>query len=250
MGGHSFFSVDTGRGSGGTSGEYCFGDFAVLYRTDAVAEPLREALARSGMPYLNLSHEPLTLLAAGRALVAALQTNTGAELSLAASMDAAFAALGPAATTPALAALRTLLCTMAGDAATTRPQLADVIATATAGDAMPQADRISLLTIHAAKGLEFGVVFIIGCEDGLLPLRFGGTEVDLDEERRILFVGASRARERLILTHAQKRLWRGAVRDTTRSPFLDDIEERLTEAGRSTLPARRGSRDDGQLTLF
>ena len=64
----------------------------------------------------------------------------------------------------------------------------------------PRADRISLLTLHAAKGLEFPVVFIAGCDDGLLPLRsWRGAEVDYAEERRLLFVGMTRATTRLTL---------------------------------------------------
>src|SRR5207237_5694215 len=66
----------------------------------------------------------------------------------------------------------------------------------------PRADRVSLLTLHASKGLEFAVVFIVGCEDGLLPLRFGSDDpgAQLDEERRLFFVAMTRARERLFLS--------------------------------------------------
>ena len=74
----------------------------------------------------------------------------------------------------------------------------------------PRADRISLLTLHAAKGLEFPVVFIVGCEDGLLPLAWGQrSQQDLDEERRLFYVGMTRAKTRLYLCHAHHRLWRG-----------------------------------------
>src|SRR2546421_3236152 len=60
----------------------------------------------------------------------------------------------------------------------------------------PRADRIALLTLHAAKGLEFPVVFLVGCEDGLLPLTYGDpTDDDLAEERRPFFVGLTRARQ-------------------------------------------------------
>jgi len=101
----------------------------------------------------------------------------------------------------------------------------------------PRADRVSLLTLHASKGLEFPVVFLTGCEDGLLPLRFGGKEdaATLSEERRLFFVGMTRARERLLLTHAKKRLWRGQLRQQPLSPFVTAIEQELLE--RSQLPA-------------
>ena len=86
----------------------------------------------------------------------------------------------------------------------------------------PRADRISLLTLHAAKGLEFPVVFIAGCDDGLLPLRSwrGGAEVDYAEERRLLFVGMTRATTRLTLLTAAKRTLRGELTECAPSPFL------------------------------
>src|SRR5260370_36148894 len=70
----------------------------------------------------------------------------------------------------------------------------------------PRADAVTLLTLHAAKGLEFGVVFVAGCERGLLPLWLpGGARPDLAEERRLLFVGMTRARSHLFLTCARRR---------------------------------------------
>ena len=76
-----------------------------------------------------------------------------------------------------------------------------------------RADRVSLLT-HAAKGLEFPVVFLAGCEDGLLPLRFGPqpSPEEVAEERRLFFVGMTRARSHSFLSHARRRAWRGGPR--------------------------------------
>jgi len=94
----------------------------------------------------------------------------------------------------------------------------------------PRADRVSLLTLHAAKGLEFPVGFSVGCEVGLLPLHWGAAETDpqaMAEERRLLFVGMTRARQRLVLSHARRRLWQGKVRPTSPSPFLEDVQQRL-----------------------
>ncbi|MEN3361434.1 MAG: hypothetical protein V7637_5416, partial [Mycobacteriales bacterium] len=108
----------------------------------------------------------------------------------------------------------------------------------------PRADRVSLLTLHAAKGLEFPVVFVVGCEDGLLPLRWpssaagaaAGVE-DLSEERRLFFVGLTRARGHLLLTRAARRAWRGETRDTVPSRYLADIDDALLERGNR--PAKR-----------
>ncbi|MEM7588180.1 MAG: ATP-dependent helicase, partial [Acidobacteriota bacterium] len=117
----------------------------------------------------------------------------------------------------------------------------------------PRAERVSLLTLHAAKGLEFPVVFIVGCEDGLLPLRFGGDELDddaLSEERRLFFVGITRARARLFLAHAHRRSWRGELRDRKPSPFLSDIDRSLIEVRRREIKPRKRSDQPKQLRLI
>lgn len=96
----------------------------------------------------------------------------------------------------------------------------------------PRADRISLLTLHAAKGLEFPVVFVIGCDDGLLPLRpWTGAEVDYAEERRLLFVGMTRATTRLVLLTAAERPIRGTMTKTAPSPFLASVDASLLDRG-------------------
>jgi DNA helicase-2/ATP-dependent DNA helicase PcrA len=71
------------------------------------------------------------------------------------------------------------------------------------------AEKVTLLTLHAAKGLEFPYVFIIGCEAGLLPYEPGpSTDVDPEEERRLVYVGLTRASRQLFLSYAKKRfLW-------------------------------------------
>ena len=66
----------------------------------------------------------------------------------------------------------------------------------------PRADRVTLMSLHASKGLEFPVVFIVGCEEGLLPYERKGEAVDVEEERRLFYVGLTRAGRKLVLTHA------------------------------------------------
>ncbi len=113
----------------------------------------------------------------------------------------------------------------------------------------PRADRVSLLTIHAAKGLEFPVVFITGLEDGVLPLAFGAPDpASLAEERRLLYVGMTRAKDRLLLSRAERRSLRGRVREQAPSRFLADIERELTRQQKSELPRRHT--DGQQLSLF
>jgi DNA helicase-2/ATP-dependent DNA helicase PcrA len=115
----------------------------------------------------------------------------------------------------------------------------------------PRADRLSLLTLHAAKGLEFAVVFLVGCEDGFLPLRFGQASTNEDEERRLFFVGMTRARSHLFLSWARKRVLRGEPRVTELSPFIGDIAPELLARQRAEYKARRTAAASGeQLTLL
>ncbi|KAJ8600169.1 hypothetical protein CTAYLR_001935 [Chrysophaeum taylorii] len=86
--------------------------------------------------------------------------------------------------------------------------------------------KVHLLTIHAAKGLEYDVVFVAGCEDGLLPHFYALEEGDLREERRLLYVAMTRAKRRLYLLCATTRLTWGITRDMKPSTFLGDIPSR------------------------
>lgn len=91
----------------------------------------------------------------------------------------------------------------------------------------PNADKITLMTLHASKGLEFPVVFIIGCEENLIPYNSENRRTDLAEERRLFYVGMTRAQQRLILTRAKKRTLYGKSYTPLASPFLNDIEDKL-----------------------
>jgi DNA helicase-2/ATP-dependent DNA helicase PcrA len=87
-----------------------------------------------------------------------------------------------------------------------------------------EGDGVTLMTLHAAKGLEFPVVFLVGCEEDLLPCAgIQGEARDLDEERRLAYVGITRARELLYMTRAAQRVKRGKPLERTPSRFLDDL---------------------------
>ena len=111
------------------------------------------------------------------------------------------------------------------------------------------ADKITLMTLHAAKGLEFPVVFIVGCEDQLLPLALENMRSDAGEERRLFYVGMTRAKERLYLSRAQKRFLFGKTYHFPSSPFLADIAEQLKQYDLSA-PLKRKEKTDEQLSLF
>jgi uncharacterized protein (TIGR00375 family) len=97
----------------------------------------------------------------------------------------------------------------------------------------PSTEQVALMTVHAAKGLEFSHVFIIGCEDGILPYTlFSNNTFDIEEERRLLYVGMTRAKRTLFLSHAKKRNLFGNSFHLPISPFLNNITEELITRGR------------------
>jgi superfamily I DNA/RNA helicase len=113
-----------------------------------------------------------------------------------------------------------------------------------------RADRVTLMTLHASKGLEFPVVFLVGCEEGLLPYQHGQEPPDLEEERRLFYVGMTRAQQKLILTHTKARLLFGQKYQNKPSPFLNDIENTLKEIKAMSTPKAALKKETTQLKLF
>jgi DNA helicase-2/ATP-dependent DNA helicase PcrA len=102
-------------------------------------------------------------------------------------------------------------------------------------------DAVALMTLHSSKGLEFPVVFLVGLEEGVFPhSRSLGEDAELEEERRLCYVGMTRAREELHLTHSHRRTLFGQPSFNPRSRFLDDIPsgttERLPGSASTSLP--------------
>lgn len=106
----------------------------------------------------------------------------------------------------------------------------------------PTAGEMVMMTLHSAKGLEYPVVFLIGMEEGVFPhMRSIGEPAQLEEERRLAYVGITRARERLYLTNAWSRTLHGATNYNPPSRFVGEIPEELIEdaEGSSTCGSRR-----------
>jgi DNA helicase II / ATP-dependent DNA helicase PcrA len=116
------------------------------------------------------------------------------------------------------------------------------------GDNQAQAgqDAVQLMTVHASKGLEFDVVFITGLEEGLFPHENAMSDHDgLEEERRLMYVAITRARQRLYLCHSQTRMLHGQTRYNLRSRFLEE----LPEAALKWITPRQGGFGSGASTF-
>jgi DNA helicase II / ATP-dependent DNA helicase PcrA len=108
--------------------------------------------------------------------------------------------------------------------------LEEVSLVADTAEADPDDSKVTLMTLHTAKGLEFPVVFLVGMEDGVFPhLRSLGEPDEMEEERRLAYVGITRARERLYLSHAWCRSLWGQTQYNRPSRFLDEIPEHLVK---------------------
>src|SRR5215831_997949 len=219
LGGASFHSLDSGRADGHAGGKMALADVAVLYRTDAQATALGQALTRAGLPFQKRSHDLLSRRAAVPDILREMRDvpwslpgrsapgpNVSARLKTAVHGLATRAQDGRkqgarAAAMDVLAAGE-VLAPLADRCGADFDRFLTEIALGAEADALdPRADAVALLTMHAAKGLEFSVVFVAGCERGLLPLWIPGKSSgagdggpDPAEERRLLFVAMTRAR--------------------------------------------------------
>ncbi|MDR7323506.1 uncharacterized protein (TIGR00375 family) [Catenuloplanes niger] len=261
VGGVSHRSMDAGRADGRTS-NISFSDIAVLYRTDAQSGPILDALNRAGIPVQKRSHNRLRDRVGVSAIARELRHQDGLGGSVAArvrltgqvlaeryatpTLDSP-AAVEPADIWSAVDVLKPLALRCGDDL---QRFLGEIAMGAEVDTLDPRAEAVTLLTLHAAKGLEFPVVFLVGCEDGLLPMRFPGEKPssdDVDEERRLFFVGLTRAQDRLYVSHAARRFRYGAERDSTPTPFLADIDSGLFERLGATEPRKP---KDRQLRLI
>lgn len=251
LGGSSFHAHDSGRvvSRDAVHGGLSFDDIAILYRTGAQARPLIGALSKEGLPFQRRSHDRLRDHPGVRALLpylSSISDPSSAVLVKSAGAKALADVDGDAERTEAIRAALELLGPLAA-----RQEPAVLLAELALGSEVdtwdPRADRISLLTLHAAKGLEFPVVFVVGCADSVLPLRWpGADDVDDAEERRLFFVGVSRAQSHLYLSHPLRDT--RSERDLRPSPFLSVFDDRL--ADRVADPVGRTPKRSSQLTLL
>ncbi|NED97199.1 ATP-dependent DNA helicase UvrD2 [Phytoactinopolyspora alkaliphila] len=230
-------------------------EIAVLFRVNAQSENYEQALSDAGVAYVVRGAERFFDRAEVRQAAmllrgAARAGDTGGEAGDAAAATAAvLASVGWSAKPPAgggaarerwesLAAVIAL----AEDVVAAKPDavLADVSAELDARAAaqhVPVADGVTLASLHAAKGLEWDAVFVVGVHEGTLPLNYAETPDQIEEERRLLYVGVTRAREHLSVTWSQARQ-PGGRGSRKPSRFLDGIRP----GGGRTVPSSRPSR--------
>ncbi|WP_092558005.1 UvrD-helicase domain-containing protein [Actinoplanes derwentensis] len=263
VGGLSHRSLDSGRVDSRNApvGNLSFADIAVLYRTDAQSGPIVDALSRAGVPVQKRSHNRLRDRPGVPEIARELRHAGGPSGPLVARIKAAGQVLAQRCAAPTLdgdqlapedvwAAVE-LLRPLAERVGDDLPMFLQQLATGAEVDALdPRAEAVNLLTLHAAKGLEFPVVFLVGCEDGLLPLRWPGSapsEEEVAEERRLFFVGLTRAQDRLYVSYSATRFRHGKEREQAPTPFLDVIDSGLFERLGEAAPARP---KDRQLRLL
>jgi DNA helicase-2/ATP-dependent DNA helicase PcrA len=280
VGGLSYFSLDSGRASGAeNSSQRSFGDIVVLYRLGAQSQVLSEAFERSGMPYQTIGQTPLYEHQEIKFLLACLgfmhnpsptfQPNLSKKQFK--QLTAFLSQLAPNSVSVLLEQIHQFtgaeriqpvtakqveriqqLIRLAHPYEQRLPEFLEATLLYKETDFYdPRADRVTLMTLHAAKGLEFPVVFMVGCEESLLPYRRGDEPVDVAEERRLFYVGMTRAQQKLILTHAKSRFLFGRQQHNDPSPFLEDIEAAFKEvkrmADRKSAPEKP---ENPQLRLF
>ena len=248
LGGHDMLAAN--RGHDPSARPLGFADCAVLYRTDAEAGALRAAFDRAGIPFAKSSPAPI----AGHAGVQAILDRLAADHPLDIAAAAEVARRAGTADAAALAEAKGWLAALAAGAAVAgdRARLGEAVALSTEADFHDaRADRVSLLTMHAAKGLEFPVVFVVGHGGRAGAVLLGGepgrTRRTAAEERRLFYVAMTRAKDRLFLSRGRDRFWRGAPRALPPSPFLAEIAADLTV---SDVASRRTRRQARQLSLF
>jgi superfamily I DNA/RNA helicase len=230
VGGTSLLSID------GSAEPLAFHDIAVLFRMARQGDAIAEAMRRKNLPFSRAGHDLLTSRPPVATLASELRRNLHAPgpatLDVEIHRDVGrkpvtdlimrLGVHGPG--DPAFRAAIELLATLAHPFGTDAKAFLDALPLLYETDLDLETQKVALLTLHAAKGLEFPLVIIAGCEDGLVPLKVPGLSTNFEEERRLLYVGMTRAKTRLVLASARARTLFGRKIENERCPFLAHLE--------------------------
>ncbi|MEW6184489.1 MAG: ATP-dependent helicase [Thermodesulfobacteriota bacterium] len=212
----------------GTGPQPGFADFAVLYRLHAQGEIIAGCLSRRGIPFKKIQEIHWVERPEIRTCLEHLKSYQDLRLTPVIALERVvkdFPSLFSSSPegSKVLHRLRLEAASFKG----TFDDFLENLSLQTGLDTYePDQETVKLLTLHAAKGLEFPVVLIAGCEDNLLPLTLLGLS-DKEEERRLFYVGLTRAKEKVILTWTRKRTFFGQTREQNLSPFVGDIDDTL-----------------------
>jgi DNA helicase-2/ATP-dependent DNA helicase PcrA len=236
-------------------------EIAVLFRINAQSEVLEEALADVGVPYLLRGAERFFERPEVREAVRLVRgAARGGEGEPGALVDDVKAVLGAAGWRPeppagsgatrdrweslaALVGLAEQLVAVAPEA--TLSELVTELDERAAAQHAPTVEGVTLASLHAAKGLEWDAVFVVGCVEGTLPITYADTPDAVEEERRLLYVGVTRAREHLTLSWSAARS-PGGRGSRKPSRFLDGLRPADADTPRAGGQARAGSRKRGR----
>ena len=203
--------------------------------------PIIEALKRSGMPFVKLSNDLLCEQKHVREILNRLSNDKPVNVQLESLADEFKDTIDDY--------ILKYLLQLAQIYRNTNDFLHEIAVITEADTLDKRADRITLMTLHASKGLEFNCVFIAGLENEILPLYRAKEPEEIEEERRLLYVGMTRAKERLFLTHANKRKWFGTYKNFPISPFLVKIKEDLLKLSKFDKKYEKKDNSE-QLSLF
>lgn len=216
-------------------------EIAVLYRVNAQSEPLEEALGERGIASVVQGSERFFDRAEVRQAItllrgAARAGGSDSSVPLPAQVEAVLSSMGYTAQRPSgsgavaerwanLARLVTLASDLHEQApGTDLSALVDELDHRSTTQHVPDAEAVTLSSLHAAKGLEWDAVFIVGLVEGSLPIVHATTPAGIEEERRLLYVGITRARQHLALSWSRSRSG-GQWGNRARSRFLDELPE-------------------------
>lgn len=277
LGGLRFFSIDSGITSGNEDSEISLSDFVVLCRMKSQMPEIQKAFENHGIPYQVIGEEPFFKTEPVKSIIDILnfcynENNIFLKNKIieknkifAGNPKSAKSLIKNKSLKKAIEIIAenffsdkennfqtniTRLINLSLDFDNSFEKFLKFITLGISADTYtPNIENITIMTLHASKGLEFKCVFIIGCEDGLLPYSlFPNTKADVNEEKRLLYVGMTRAEKYLFLSNSKKRFIRGREYSLQRSPFLSKIEKELIDFSKIKFK-RKTKADDTQLNL-